>query len=203
MEASLWSPVVRQEDLLDAGHQSSVADHRFTGFLVPQEWDWLWCLLFQMVEMVCLHVISLMEALQECNSTIFVKVGTTYNIYRSFYIAKINMDMFWMYDLKRETEWVQFKHVQLGLENMASQHLTKWLSCPVWSRCTLWCILPYQSMAACNAGVKIDRGTLLWKQPYDHAIQVVVPHLAKATQKTKEVTMQLLDLSPAALPDIV
>ena len=29
---------------------------------------------FQMVEMVCLHVISLMEALQECNSTIFVKV---------------------------------------------------------------------------------------------------------------------------------
>lgn len=25
--------------------------------------------------MVCLHVISLMEALQECNSTIFVKVG--------------------------------------------------------------------------------------------------------------------------------
>lgn len=28
-----------------------------------------------MVEMVCLHVISLMEALQECNSTIFVKVG--------------------------------------------------------------------------------------------------------------------------------
>lgn len=28
----------------------------------------------QMVEMVCLHVISLMEALQECNSTIFVKV---------------------------------------------------------------------------------------------------------------------------------
>lgn len=31
----------------------------------------------QMVEMVCLHVISLMEALQECNSTIFVKVGQT------------------------------------------------------------------------------------------------------------------------------
>ncbi|KAF7251649.1 hypothetical protein EYD10_02853 [Varanus komodoensis] len=27
----------------------------------------------KMVEMVCLHVISLMEALQECNSTIFVK----------------------------------------------------------------------------------------------------------------------------------
>ncbi|KAK5916760.1 hypothetical protein CgunFtcFv8_011710 [Champsocephalus gunnari] len=27
-----------------------------------------------MVEMVCLHVISLMEALQECNSTIFVKL---------------------------------------------------------------------------------------------------------------------------------
>ncbi|XP_034274265.1 protein unc-79 homolog isoform X1 [Pantherophis guttatus] len=31
-------------------------------------------LLSQMVEMVCLHVISLMEALQECNSTIFVKL---------------------------------------------------------------------------------------------------------------------------------
>lgn len=31
-----------------------------------------------MVEMVCLHVISLMEALQECNSTIFVKVCCYY-----------------------------------------------------------------------------------------------------------------------------
>lgn len=38
MEASLQSPVVRQEDLLDAGDQSSVADDRFTGFLVPWEW---------------------------------------------------------------------------------------------------------------------------------------------------------------------
>ena len=36
---SLWSPVVRQEDLLGAGEQSSVADDRFTGFLVPWEWD--------------------------------------------------------------------------------------------------------------------------------------------------------------------
>lgn len=38
------------------------------------------CLIFffQMVEMVCLHVISLMEALQECNSTIFVKVCCYY-----------------------------------------------------------------------------------------------------------------------------
>lgn len=34
-----------------------------------------------MVEMVCLHVISLMEALQECNSTIFVKVGISYHEY--------------------------------------------------------------------------------------------------------------------------
>lgn len=34
-----------------------------------------------MVEMVCLHVISLMEALQECNSTIFVKVGIPYHEY--------------------------------------------------------------------------------------------------------------------------
>lgn len=39
MEASLWSPVVRQEDLLNAGDQSSVTDDRFTGFLVPWEWD--------------------------------------------------------------------------------------------------------------------------------------------------------------------
>lgn len=93
MEASLWSPIVRQEDLLDAGDQSSVTDDRFTGFLVPWEWDWLGCLLFQMVEMVCLHVISLMEALQECNSTIFVKVRTTYDFYRLFYITKINMDL--------------------------------------------------------------------------------------------------------------
>lgn len=58
-------------------------------------------------------------------------------------------------------------------------------------------------MAAYNAGVKIDRGTLLWKQPYDNAVQVVVPYLAKATQKTKEMTVQLLDLPPAALSDIV
>lgn len=36
-----------------------------------------------MVEMVCLHVISLMEALQECNSTIFVKVSLDLlNIYK-------------------------------------------------------------------------------------------------------------------------
>lgn len=34
-----------------------------------------------MVEMVCLHVISLMEALQECNSTIFVKVGIPHHEY--------------------------------------------------------------------------------------------------------------------------
>ena len=58
-------------------------------------------------------------------------------------------------------------------------------------------------MAARDGGVKIDTGTLLWRQPCDHAVQVVVPHLAKATQKTKEVTVQLLDLPPAALPDIV
>lgn len=36
---------------------------------------------FKMVEMVCLHVISLMEALQECNSTIFVKVGIPHHEY--------------------------------------------------------------------------------------------------------------------------
>lgn len=41
-----------------------------------------------MVEMVCLHVISLMEALQECNSTIFVKVGKSYDFYRPFLAAK-------------------------------------------------------------------------------------------------------------------
>lgn len=41
-----------------------------------------------MVEMVCLHVISLMEALQECNSTIFVKVGETSDSYRSFCTAR-------------------------------------------------------------------------------------------------------------------
>jgi hypothetical protein len=46
-----------------------------------------------MVEMVCLHVISLMEALQECNSTIFVKVGKSYNFYRPFRTAKNE----WMY----------------------------------------------------------------------------------------------------------
>lgn len=30
---------------------------------------------------MCLHVISLMEALQECNSTIFVKVGIPHHEY--------------------------------------------------------------------------------------------------------------------------
>lgn len=43
-----------------------------------------------MVEMVCLHVISLMEALQECNSTIFVKVGLNFfNIYKYMIEKKI------------------------------------------------------------------------------------------------------------------
>ena len=41
-----------------------------------------------MVEMVCLHVISLMEALQECNSTIFVKVGNSYDFYRPLLASK-------------------------------------------------------------------------------------------------------------------
>lgn len=41
-----------------------------------------------MVEMVCLHVISLMEALQECNSTIFVKVGKSYDFYEPFLASK-------------------------------------------------------------------------------------------------------------------
>lgn len=40
-----------------------------------------WFFFSKMVEMVCLHVISLMEALQECNSTIFVKVGMPYHEY--------------------------------------------------------------------------------------------------------------------------
>lgn len=46
----------------------------------------------QMVEMVCLHVISLMEALQECNSTIFVKVCYNSSIFSTWLIyAHLNM----------------------------------------------------------------------------------------------------------------
>lgn len=60
------------------------------GFSVAADWEWNWFsyLLFQMVEMVCLHVISLMEALQECNSTIFVKVGNSYDFYRPLLASK-------------------------------------------------------------------------------------------------------------------
>lgn len=48
--------------------------------------------LSKMVEMVCLHVISLMEALQECNSTIFVKVHFSqtldFTLHVAFYFNK-------------------------------------------------------------------------------------------------------------------
>ncbi|KAJ8792181.1 hypothetical protein J1605_020032 [Eschrichtius robustus] len=47
-----------------------------------------------MVEMVCLHVISLMEALQECNSTIFVKVGKSYDFYRPYLASKSKSDTY-------------------------------------------------------------------------------------------------------------
>ncbi|MGH0150872.1 UNVERIFIED_CONTAM: hypothetical protein FKN15_018982 [Acipenser sinensis] len=50
---------------LDAG--SHISDHLIVILIGFPEQS-------KMVEMVCLHVISLMEALQECNSTIFVKL---------------------------------------------------------------------------------------------------------------------------------
>lgn len=50
-------------------------------------WFYAWFFFSKMVEMVCLHVISLMEALQECNSTIFVKVGIPYREYLLNYIV--------------------------------------------------------------------------------------------------------------------
>lgn len=54
--------------------QSATFVSRMTKMLVRFDFFVVFFSLFQMVEMVCLHVISLMEALQECNSTIFVKV---------------------------------------------------------------------------------------------------------------------------------
>lgn len=57
-----------------------------------------------MVEMVCLHVISLMEALQECNSTIFVKVGKTYDFIDHFLLLKTNVILFWICHMRKENK---------------------------------------------------------------------------------------------------
>lgn len=73
--------VIMQTDLPGTG-RGSLWLQLFARFLCYWKWNWFWCFLFQMVEMVCLHVISLMEALQECNSTIFVKVGKSYDFCR-------------------------------------------------------------------------------------------------------------------------
>lgn len=81
-----------------------------------------------MVEMVCLHVISLMEALQECNSTIFVKVGKAYDFYKSFHTAKSKYGFVFECMIQRGgKEWIWFKHVELGLEGLVFYNVASML----------------------------------------------------------------------------
>ena len=84
----LWSPLVTvQAELIGPG-PGSLWLQLVGKVSVLLEVDLTSCFFFQMVEMVCLHVISLMEALQECNSTIFVKVGKSHDFYRLFLAPK-------------------------------------------------------------------------------------------------------------------
>lgn len=84
-----------------------------------------------MVEMVCLHVISLMEALQECNSTIFVKVGKSYDFYRPFLAAKNKSGFILNVPSEEEnkTDLVLTFRVGAGGFSLVLQPFSKWLSC--------------------------------------------------------------------------
>uniref|UniRef100_A0A8C3LVD9 Unc-79 homolog, NALCN channel complex subunit n=1 Tax=Chrysolophus pictus TaxID=9089 RepID=A0A8C3LVD9_CHRPC len=79
-----------------------------------------------MVEMVCLHVISLMEALQECNSTIFVKVGVP--LYEYLHLSA-------GLQLRLQAIQSNVNHHSLrmlqgsGQMNSSSSVLRKWLQC--------------------------------------------------------------------------
>ncbi|XP_008049182.1 protein unc-79 homolog [Carlito syrichta] len=78
--AQLWTVYCEQSAV--ATNVQSQNEFSFTAILTALEfWSRVTPSILQlmahnkvMVEMVCLHVISLMEALQECNSTIFVKL---------------------------------------------------------------------------------------------------------------------------------
>uniref|UniRef100_A0A8C3QHH0 Unc-79 homolog, NALCN channel complex subunit n=1 Tax=Cyanoderma ruficeps TaxID=181631 RepID=A0A8C3QHH0_9PASS len=83
-----------------------------------------------MVEMVCLHVISLMEALQECNSTIFVKVGIPYHEYL---LNDIHLSAGLQLRLQAIQSNVNHHSLRMlqgsGQMNNSSSVLRKWLQC--------------------------------------------------------------------------
>uniref|UniRef100_A0A8C3CKM9 Unc-79 homolog, NALCN channel complex subunit n=1 Tax=Cairina moschata TaxID=8855 RepID=A0A8C3CKM9_CAIMO len=82
-----------------------------------------------MVEMVCLHVISLMEALQECNSTIFVKVGIPHHEY----LIKGHLSAGLQLRLQAIQSNVNHHSLRMlqgsGQMNNSSSVLRKWLQC--------------------------------------------------------------------------
>uniref|UniRef100_A0A8B9ECK4 Unc-79 homolog, NALCN channel complex subunit n=1 Tax=Anser cygnoides TaxID=8845 RepID=A0A8B9ECK4_ANSCY len=88
-----------------------------------------------MVEMVCLHVISLMEALQECNSTIFVKVGIPHHEYYKYQFQKIDSHLSAGLQLRLQAIQSNVNHHSLrmlqgsGQMNNSSSVLRKWLQC--------------------------------------------------------------------------
>uniref|UniRef100_A0A8C9UBS3 Unc-79 homolog, NALCN channel complex subunit n=1 Tax=Serinus canaria TaxID=9135 RepID=A0A8C9UBS3_SERCA len=83
-----------------------------------------------MVEMVCLHVISLMEALQECNSTIFVKVGIPYHEYLLNYIHLSAGLQLRLQAIQSNVNHHSLRMLQgSGQMNNSSSVLRKWLQC--------------------------------------------------------------------------
>uniref|UniRef100_A0A8C6IPI5 Uncharacterized protein n=1 Tax=Melopsittacus undulatus TaxID=13146 RepID=A0A8C6IPI5_MELUD len=83
-----------------------------------------------MVEMVCLHVISLMEALQECNSTIFVKVGIPHHEYL---VNDVHLSAGLQLRLQAIQSNVNHHSLRMlqgsGQMNNSSSVLRKWLQC--------------------------------------------------------------------------
>uniref|UniRef100_A0A8C4V257 Unc-79 homolog, NALCN channel complex subunit n=1 Tax=Falco tinnunculus TaxID=100819 RepID=A0A8C4V257_FALTI len=81
-----------------------------------------------MVEMVCLHVISLMEALQECNSTIFVKVETEcFALFQQHLSAGLQLRL---QAIQSNVNHHSLRMLQgSGQMNNSSSVLRKWLQC--------------------------------------------------------------------------
>uniref|UniRef100_A0A8B9EEJ5 Unc-79 homolog, NALCN channel complex subunit n=1 Tax=Anser cygnoides TaxID=8845 RepID=A0A8B9EEJ5_ANSCY len=81
-----------------------------------------------MVEMVCLHVISLMEALQECNSTIFVKVETKcFALFQQHLSAGLQLRL---QAIQSNVNHHSLRMLQgSGQMNNSSSVLRKWLQC--------------------------------------------------------------------------
>uniref|UniRef100_A0A8C8ABP4 Unc-79 homolog, NALCN channel complex subunit n=1 Tax=Otus sunia TaxID=257818 RepID=A0A8C8ABP4_9STRI len=81
-----------------------------------------------MVEMVCLHVISLMEALQECNSTIFVKVEIEcFPLFQQHLSAGLQLRL---QAIQSNVNHHSLRMLQgSGQMNNSSSVLRKWLQC--------------------------------------------------------------------------